>query len=122
MKFALPERRRYIRIEVPLRVVIKGKDWEESVFSKNISPIGIRFESRHKTNDGDLVNMALYLPSHPSSLQMRGKVMWQEKTSTEDNAPYDSGLEFVSIAEKDKNILLKFLCDLLYSSSYRIKG
>lgn len=118
MKLAIPERRRYVRIEVPLKVVVKGSGWEEDLFSKNISPIGIRFQNTHPVKSGSIVNMTLVVPTRKDPLKIKGKVMWQEKVSIEDNAPYDTGVEFIKIFEKDKNTLLKFLCDILYGSSY----
>ena len=115
----MPERRRFIRIEVPMRIKIEGDGWLEETTTKNISPIGMRFETGRVFKKSEVLDMVMYLPSSgDNSIRVKGKVVWQEKTSLEDNSPYDVGLEITHIADESKNVLLKYLCDLLYGSSY----
>jgi len=118
MALKLHERRRYIRIEVPLKVKITGEGWTEEVATKNISPIGMRFETGRRFRQMDVLGLEVYLPADDISIDLKGKVIWQEKTSLEDNALYDVGIEIIEIKEEHKNALLKYLCDLLYDSSY----
>jgi len=119
MRLKLPERRRFIRIEVPLRINVRGNGWSEEATTKNISPIGMRFEISREFEKSVLLDMSMFLPVPESSpISVKARVIWQSKTSLEDNAPYDVGVEIVEIEESSKNVLLKYLCDLLYDSSY----
>ena len=119
MRLKLPERRRFIRIEVPLRMTIKGEKWTEETKTKNISPIGMRFETHREFEKSEILELTVYLPSSENALiNVRARVIWQSKTSLEDNAPYDVGIEIIEIEESSRNALLKYLCDLLYDSSY----
>lgn len=121
MKQKLPERRRFVRIDIPLRVTIaRGKSRDEAI-TKNISPVGLRFEVAKELKGTESLDLALYLPSETNPIRLKGKVVWQEKTSLEDNAPYDVGVEIINIADANKNVFLKYLCDLLYKSIYEMR-
>jgi hypothetical protein len=117
MKLKLQERRRYVRIEVPLKIKVKNGNIEERIVSKNISPVGVRFEISQKLDEAKPVNMAVSIPISREPVRIKGKIAWQAKTSLEDNAPYDAGVEITEIADKDKNTFLKYICDTLYGSS-----
>ena len=121
MKLKLPERRRFIRIDIPLRVKIISGDRVDEVITKNISPGGIRFEVGRKLEVSEKLDLSLYLPSSDDPINLEAKVIWQTKTSLEDNAPYDVGVEILTIEDKNKNVLLKYLCDLLYDSKYKAR-
>jgi hypothetical protein len=116
MKLKLPERRRYIRIETPLKMELKAAGKAYKVVSKNISPVGVRFEIGEKLNESAELSVALSLPGSAEPINIKGKVVWQAKTSLEDKAPYDTGVEIVEVANKDKNVFLKYICDTLYNS------
>jgi len=117
----LPERRRFVRIEVPLQVLVKVGDFAEEVVTKNVSPVGLRFEISRSLKESGEVALALCLPTTDEPIRLTGRVVWQNKTSLEDNAPYDVGIEVVDIEDGDKNIYLKYLCDLLYDSTYKAR-
>ena len=119
MKLKLPERRRFVRIEIPLRVVVKTEGRVDEVITKNVSPVGLRFEVDKELTQSDRLSMSLYLPENDDPIELVGKVIWQTKTSLEDNAPYDVGIEITEIKDKNKNVFLKYLCDLLYASTYK---
>ena len=121
MKLKLPERRRFIRIDIPLRVKITIGDRVDEVITKNVSPVGVRFEVGRKLEDSEKVDLSLYLPSSDDPINLEAKVIWQTKTSLEDNAPYDVGVEILQIEDKNKNVFLKYLCDLLYDSKYKAR-
>lgn len=121
MKLKLPERRRFLRIDVPLKVKLISGDRIDEVVTKNVSPVGMRFELGRELNESNQLTLSLYLPSSERPIHMSGKVIWQTKTSLEDNAPYDIGVEIVEVEDKDKNTFLKYLCDLLYSSTYKAR-
>ena len=119
MKLKLPERRRFIRIDTPLRVKIHAEGRIDEVVTKNISPIGMRFEIGKEIKNSDKLDLSLYIPTSESPIRLKGKVAWQRRTSLEDKAPYDVGLEIVEIEDKNKNLFLKYLCDLLYDSTFK---
>lgn len=121
MKLKLPERRRFVRIEIPLKVIIKSGDRTEEVVTKNISPVGLRFEVASELKGPGKLDMSLYIPASKDPVRLGGKVIWQSKVSLEDNAPYDVGVEILEIEDKNKNIFLKYLCDLLYGSTYKTR-
>jgi len=121
MKLKLPERRRFIRIEVPLKVKIKTDGRVDEVVTKNISPIGMRFEVSKELKKADKLDLALSIPPSDAPVRLKARVVWQNKTSLEDNAPYDVGVEIIEIEDKNKNMFLKFLCDLLYDSTFKAR-
>ena len=121
MKLKLPERRRFVRVETPLRVIVKSGERTDEVVTKNISPVGMRFEVGQKLDDAATLDMQLFLPSTSEPIDLVGRVVWQNKTSLEDKAPYDVGIEITHIQDANKNVFLKFLCDLLYQSIYRAR-
>jgi hypothetical protein len=119
MRLKLPERRRFVRVETPLRVDIECDGRSEKVITKNISPVGFRFEVEKKFDRTDMLEMRLHIPMDDTVIGLKGKVVWQEKVSLEDGAPIDVGMDIVYIEEKNKNFFLKYLCDLLYASTYQ---
>jgi hypothetical protein len=110
------ERRKYLRIEAPpidLRVITGDGNIEKPKL-KDISPIGLRFETKKELKDGEKLELALELPNTKNPVHIRGKVVWHRKTSLEDHAPFDIGCEFIKIEEDNKNTFLKYFCDLMY--------
>lgn len=119
MKLKLPERRRFVRIETPLGIELQSAGRVAKVTTKNISPVGFRFEIDGKLDESEPLKIALTIPSHSEPIQLEGKIVWQAKTSLEDKAPYDVGVDILKIEDKNKNVFLKYLCDLLYDSVYK---
>lgn len=109
------ERRKYLRIEAPvnLRVITEGGSIEKPK-TINISPIGLRFESKKELRDGENIELTLELPNTKNPIHIKGKIVWHKKTSLENSAPYDIGCEFTKIEEDNKNTFLKYFCDLMY--------
>jgi len=120
MKQKLPERRRFIRVETPLKLVISCDGAKDEVVVKNISPVGLLFELSKKIKVDDL-KLSLTLPSVKDPISIDGKIIWQTKQSLEDEAAYDVGVEIVDVEDKSKNVFLQFLCDLLYSTDYKAR-
>ena len=121
MKLKLPERRRFIRIETPLKLVLKSGDITEEVLTKNISPVGMRFEVGRELKKTDRLEISLSIPISDEPISLTAKVIWQAKVSLEDNAPFDVGVEITDIADKNKIVFLEYLCGLLYESSYKTR-
>ncbi|MBD3379269.1 MAG: hypothetical protein GF408_02285 [Candidatus Omnitrophica bacterium] len=121
MKLKLPERRRFLRIDIPLKIRLISGDRVDETTTKNISPVGLRFELDRELNESKPLSISLYLPSSERPVHLNARVIWQTRTSLEDKAPYDIGAEITEIDDKDKNPFLKYLCDLLYSSTYKAR-
>lgn len=118
MKRKLPERRQFVRVEVPLKINIEdsGREWDAS--TRDVSPAGLGIESLQEIKE-QTVKLILYLPGEEETpVKLEGRIVWQERVSLEDNAPYRAGLEIEKIEEGKKNVFLKFLCDILYGSTY----
>lgn len=119
MKMKLPERRRFVRVEEPLKIVVRCGDRVEDLVTKNISPVGFRFEISNELDESQKLEIALSIPTAREPIQLEAQVVWQTKISLEDKSPYDVGVDITSIEDKSKNIFLKYLCDLLYGSIYK---
>lgn len=114
------ERRRYIRLEAPIEIAYtvpeSGKIHKAK--TKNISADGLRFEAHDKTlKESDLLELKLIVPQAANPVHASGRIIWKNKLSLEDNAPFDFGLEFSGVEEDNKNTFLKFFCDLIYEIS-----
>ncbi len=121
MKLKLPERRRFIRIETPLKLTVTTAEGADEVVTKNVSPVGLRFEIGKKLKETAKLDLSLHLPISDKPIRLVGKIIWQEKTSLEDNAPYDVGVEITEVEDRQKNTFLKYLCDLLYNAAYQFR-
>ena len=110
------ERREYLRIAAPLRVrVISRSNSVSETQTKDISPLGLRFEvirCDFEVDDG--IELKIELPKGPGPVHAKAKVAWKKKRNTEDASPIDIGCEFTKIEEDNKNTFLKYFCDLLY--------
>lgn len=115
------ERRRHLRVEIPLDLRVIGPD--NAIYTaktKNISPLGFRFESRR----GDIkvnseIELKIDIPEISRSVHAKAKVVWRRKLSQQDGAPYDVGCEFIKIEEDSKNTFLNFLCNLLHTKKHK---
>jgi len=109
------ERRKYLRLEAPVNLRIITEDGcMERPKVKNVSPLGIGFESNKELKDNEKLELTLELPNTQNPVHIEGRVVWHKKISLEDNAPLDVGCEFVKIEEDNKNTFLRFFCDLIY--------
>lgn len=121
MKLKLPERRRFVRIEVPLRLLVELNGRTEEVQTKNISPVGIRFQISAELDTAKDLHLKLFIPILGKPIDLVAKIVWQSKISLEDSSPFDVGVEIMDICEENKNVFLKYLCDLLYGSTYEFR-
>ena len=110
------ERRRYIRLTTPINIkyIIRGKDKVLKAVSKDVSAVGVRFETAEQIKPKTTLELTLEVPKALNPVHAQGKIIWSRKASLEDGAPYDIGVEFTRIEEDNKNTFLKFLCDLIY--------
>ena len=121
MKRITEERRRFIRLEVPIEVkYVVEEDSDpvrKRVATKDLSCDGLRFISERKLDEGSLLDLNLTIPGATNPVHIKGKAIWSKKLSTEDAAPFEVGVEFVQIEEDNKNTFLKYLCDLIYNET-----
>jgi len=116
MKKVNVERRKYLRIEVPLDLRIITESGEmDAPKVKNVSPLGIKFETKKILKDGEKLELTLYLPKAKNPVHIQGKVIWHQKIALQDDSPYNVGCEFIKIEEDNKNTFLKYFCDLIYN-------
>lgn len=116
-KYNKVERRRYVRLDAPIDVAYTVPETGSVLNSntKNISADGLRFETLNKSiKESDILELKMVIKNAPNPVHAKAKVVWKQKVSLEDAAPYDLGLEFTEIEEDNKNTFLKFLCDLIY--------
>ncbi len=115
------ERRKFTRYALPLSLayILDGENVVHKSTTKNISSLGIRFESGKKLNEGSTLELKIELPKALNPVHAQGKLVWVKKTSLEDGSPYDIGMEFLKIEEDNKNTFLKFLCDLAYKYGHK---
>ncbi|MFH1996066.1 MAG: PilZ domain-containing protein [Candidatus Omnitrophota bacterium] len=114
------ERRKFIRLDAPIGVTytVDRGDKVYRVVSKNVSALGLRFQSFEKNlRESSLLDLTINLPEALNPVHACARVIWVKKLSLEDNAPLDIGVEFESVDEDNKNTFLKFLCDLIYNIS-----
>jgi len=112
----MKERRAYDRVETPLHIKVIGK--ENVVYAavtKDISPIGLRFESKEKSIDiDDEVELTIELSKTLSPVHVKARVAWKRRLPTEKGSPFDIGCRFIKIEEDNKNTFLEFFCNLRY--------
>ena len=111
------ERRRYLRIEAPMGIRIITEDNRiDTMLVKNISPLGLRFESDKELHTGETLDLRLILPDAKNPVHIQGKIVWQKPQKSAPGSGHDVGCEFQKIEEDNKNTFLKYLCDLIYSN------
>jgi len=116
------ERRKYLRIDAPIQVRIITKDNHvDTTYVKNVSPLGMRFKSDKKLEQGEMLELTLLLTETKNPVHIYGKVVWQNKNASEGDSAYDVGCEFIKIEEDNKNTFLKYFCDLIYGASVTVK-
>ena len=121
MKRDIEERRRFIRLEVPieLKYVVEkdASQMRRRVATKDLSCDGLRFISELKIGEGAVLDLNLTIPGANNPVHIKGKAVWSRKISSEDAAPVEVGVEFIQIEEDNKNTFLKYLCDLIYNET-----
>lgn len=119
MKLKLPERRRFVRLDVPIEVFFYRNGAKNKLLTKNISPVGFMVETPEVFEVGESLECELKVSQEAVPVKLRGKIIWQNRRSLEDGAPYDVGIDILKIEDDGKNEFLRYLCDLLYGSEYR---
>jgi len=114
------ERRKYIRIKVPIGIIYSrpGDDVVHRSVSKDISSEGIRFETESAAvRKSDPINLVLEIPNARNPVHVKGRVAWKKRLSLADGSPFDLGVEFEKVEEDNKSTFLKFLCNIIYNAA-----
>lgn len=110
------ERRRYIRTETPVPVIVRIKQAssteEIQTQLKNISATGIMAELSKKISPGVSVDLILSPQGIQNPIHIKATVVRSDKSKTE--GVFNTGIEFIKVEEDNKNTFLKFLCDIIY--------
>ena len=110
----MQEKRQFVRLDITVNVKW-SKDLtplEKSDKSRNISGGGICLMTEEKgLAVGDRLNMEFELPTK-KIIEAKGKVVWVEKfeiMNREYGQKCDAGIEFMDIADKDREDIKKFV-------------
>jgi c-di-GMP-binding flagellar brake protein YcgR len=98
------ERRKFERIEAPVRVKYKllseGSPGVDTA-GKNIGGGGIRLSLKEKLQPGTLLKLEIGLPSSTNPITAIGKVVWIKEVLIQNKnvtSYYDTGIEFVKVS------------------------
>ena len=122
MHESIHERRKYLRVETPLKIrVITHNNSVIETTTKNISPLGLRFEfAGDCVETKEEVELRMSIPHALNPIHAKAKVIWKKKLSKDDDAIFDIGCEFTKIEEDNKNTFLRFFCNLLYGQAEQV--
>jgi len=114
------EKRRFIRFDIVLKVayiVQKDPKTEKLGTTKNVSAQGMQLLTSDKLEQGDKVDLKIFVPEALNPAHMKGIVMWSKDPELPKSHSYSSGIDFGKVEEDNKNTFLKFLCDLMYAKN-----
>ncbi|MCF7878271.1 MAG: PilZ domain-containing protein [Candidatus Omnitrophica bacterium] len=105
------ERRKFVRISLPLQIYLSNSPYAVSTKTENISAGGLRIITNHKFNSGSTVNLKVYaIKKKPIICQ--GKILWvfsRKKPQSKDLFYYDTGIEFSKIRKNDLDLIKKII-------------
>ncbi len=107
----MKEQRGYVRLDVDAhaKYTIKGSnDAPDMVSLEDVGCNGIRIISNKKLNKDDILELVLTIPGVEGNIVLEGKVVWQRQVTMD---LLDTGIQFVSIDEANKEKLYKFIED-----------
>jgi c-di-GMP-binding flagellar brake protein YcgR len=110
----MEDRRQFMRLSVLADVVYSrhnSSQEEKLAITRNVSKGGICFIAYEKLNNGELLDLKVFLPEQSVPVEAIGKVCWVREfliTGNEKYCRYDAGVEFVSINDADIHKIEKF--------------
>ena len=110
------EKRRFVRVDVPIRVQYRGegkKLGKGEAISKNIGGMGICVHVSRRFLAGSLLNLTLRIPGTFEDINAEAKVIWIGKSAKDGGFPtgYEAGLRFTSISKIAKASIINFICE-----------
>lgn len=116
---SMEEKRKYIRLNVPLNVkyrTLTPEPSEGKSKSKNISPEGMRIGLKCRLELGVELALIIEIPNESQPISAKGKVVWQKEIT--DAKPqeerFDTGLQLTYMDDFDKSRFFTYLYDLMY--------
>lgn len=110
------EKRRFIRFDVSLKVtyiVQREPKIEKIGLTKDISAQGIQLLTVDKLEQGDKLDLKIFVPDAMNPAHIKGAVVWLKTLEHPKSYAYSAGVDFGKIEEDNKNTFLKFLCSLM---------
>ena len=97
------ERRKFVRIDCPCRVIFHNPERVVDTRVRNISAGGVRVVLGEEVKEHDAVGLEVYLT--PEGVKCEGRVVWVIAQKGE----FDCGIEFYEIADKDRLFIDEFV-------------
>jgi len=117
------EYRKLLRASALLKASFKTKKEpiiHDTVFSKNISCVGINLVMHHKLEKDTELEMHIYLSEHKKPIAASGKVLWQHKCSYIPKSKYQyylTAIQFHNMSTNDAIRTSDFVRDILKRTS-----
>jgi uncharacterized protein (TIGR02266 family) len=95
------ERRRQARVSKKLRVAYETPEEFVDSYIFNLSVGGLFIETEEPLNEGELLDVKLYLPDKGEALDVLAEVMWaskKERTTPERSYPPGMGVKFLNLS------------------------
>jgi c-di-GMP-binding flagellar brake protein YcgR len=111
------ERRRFIRVSIPIDVTLKTSEGDVfQVNALNIGAGGFRVLLDEELEPGALLDVEAFLDKE--AIKCRGRIVWSVKQTDTDNGDivYDTGIEFYQIEGQEKEKINRFI------DSLRLRG
>jgi c-di-GMP-binding flagellar brake protein YcgR len=108
------EKRKFERLNILTDVSFTREDSPDAralSVTKNISAGGVCFIAYEQPQEGDLLNLKIYLPEQSKPVIALGKVAWVREFVIGDPVEgrrFDVGVEFIKISDEDFNKIQKY--------------
>ncbi|MFB0562717.1 MAG: PilZ domain-containing protein [Candidatus Lokiarchaeia archaeon] len=123
------ERRKVSRIEENILIFCKLKDDHKIMewIAKDISGVGLRFESDRFVPPSTFMEMEIYQPldylkSRIVSIYVLAKVVWikeiEKRKRYRGSNKYFGGVKFTKISKQDRDIILKYVKERIKKKGY----
>ena len=99
------------KLNTVIELLSKRDELFRSVYlDVNVSGAGLKFSSDTKLAAGTYLELRIVLPFFPNPcVTALGKVVRSRLNRTEDNEGWETGVSFVAISEKDRDLLISYV-------------
>ena len=107
------ERRRYVRVNKPIKVRIHTDKFSLLTHTENFALGGVSVIIDQQLSAGEIVNLEVFLGS--DTFKCRGKIAWSLKVSGKDYESavlYETGIEFLDLTDEDRQKVYAAIRDL----------
>ena len=111
------EKRRFVRVDIPIRIryQIEGKKNSRAEgISKNIGGMGICVHLTHRLPTGSLLKLTLALPGATEPIETEARLVWIDKAESvlgDFRGDFEAGLRFTSISRVGRAAIVNFICE-----------